>query len=167
MSEATTNPFGAMIRMQRRSIEQTRKAMHEGAELNKRMSELFMESMDASQSVQRRSNDLARTAVEAYFDAVESSMPGDATAFRNVQTILDDQFEAMDEVSEQSWEAFESGFEDNVEAYEEFVDRFAAMMDDSFEAYADSMDEFERMSSEAVQIDVDVDADEDHDHHEA
>lgn len=162
MSEATTNPFGAMMRMQRRSIEQTQKAMREGAELNKRMGKLMLESMDAGQSVQRKSNDLVRAAFDAYFDAMESSMPGDNTAFRNFQTVLDDQFEAMDEVSLQSWEAFESGFEDNAEAYEEFVDRFTAMMDDSFEAYADSIDEFERMSEEAVQIDVD--ADDEHDH---
>jgi DNA anti-recombination protein RmuC len=136
-------PFGAVVEMQRRSLEQAQEATREGFELQKRLVHVAIENMEAQRNVQEKSSELTRTSAEASLDAMEEAVPGDEQVYRNLHQMVADQFDAMDEMSAQTWEAFRQSMEENAEAYDEFVDQYAEFVDDSFETYLESVSDVE------------------------
>lgn len=143
----TTTPFAAMVDMQRRSIEQSRRALHRSVEIGKQANRIALDGLESSKSVQREGSDVARVLAEAYADAMAGAMPGDDRALRNLESVLDDQFEAVDEVNAQTWDAIHDAMEENARATEEFADRWLEMVDDTYDDYLDALARFEERSA--------------------
>lgn len=154
MSNAT-NPFTAMFDMQRRSMEQSQKAFHQSLEFQKQATKLFRESLHSQKSVQQKGMDVSKTAVEAYLDMLEATVPGDEATYDSLHEAVEEQFEAFHEISDQSWEAFEGGIEENSTAYDEFVDDYASYVDDSVDAYKKMLGQAEEQT-EVVAETIDV-----------
>lgn len=146
MSE-TSNPFAAMVDVQRRSIEQHRRALHRSVEIGKQANRVALGGLESSQSVQHEGADVARVLLEAYADAMAETMPGDDGDLRRLKTVIDDQFDAVDEVNAQTWEAIHDAMAENARATEEFADRWLETVDDSYDDYLDALARFEERSA--------------------
>lgn len=153
MSE-TSNPFAAMFEMQRRSMEQTQKAVHQSLNFQKQTAKLFRDSLHSQKAVQEKSMDVSQTAVEAYLDMLEATVPGDETAYDSMHEAVADQFEALHGANEETWAAFEETLEENGHAFEDFVDQYGEYLDDSVDAYMETLGQVEDQT-EAATIELD------------
>ncbi|MFB6079995.1 MAG: hypothetical protein ABEJ81_03180 [Haloferacaceae archaeon] len=149
MSEATT-PFAAMMELQRRSIDESRRALHRSVEIGKRANRIALGGIESGKSVQHGSNDVARVLVEAYADAVAETMPGDEKAQRNLKAVIDDQFDALDEMNAETWDAFHEAMEENAKVSEEFADRWLETVDDSYDDLLDVLARYQERSAESA-----------------
>jgi hypothetical protein len=146
----TANPFAQMFDLQRRAVEQSQRTFHQSMEFQKQMTHLATDSMESQRNLSRKGTDFARTAAQAYLDALETSVPGDEPAFEEMHAMVADQFDAMDEMTEDTWEAMERAFDENAAAYDEFVDRSLESVDDAVEMYLDTLQAAEDQSATVV-----------------
>lgn len=137
MSQATA-PFGAMFRMQRRSLEQGQQAFERTFEMQRQMTDAFVDSLTAQESTQKKGVEVVRSATDAYLDAVAATMAGDATAVERAHEAVDGQFEAFDALHTQVWDAVERTAVDGAE-----------MMDDVEESYRSAVVEAMDVAIEA------------------
>ncbi|MDS0295250.1 hypothetical protein [Halogeometricum luteum] len=138
------NPFTGYLDAQRRVAEQMRSLVHLNAEFQRHSLRTAPARLDAQQSLQNKEVDVGRTAVEAYLDAVEASVPTDSAAFEGLHTLVDRQTEAAHELTDRTWEAVRAGVEGNAELYEQLLAEYVSLVDDSFDTYARTLDGFER-----------------------
>ena len=152
MSETEpANPFAQLFEFQRRAVEQSRRAFHQSAEFQKQMNHFVTDGMTSQQNVSRKGTDFARTATEAYIDAMEASVPGDGPAFDQLHGMVRDQFDAMDEMTADTWDAMERAMEENATAYDEFVENYLETVDDAVDVYLDALREAEHRSASTTE----------------
>lgn len=138
-----TNPFEPFFQLQRRSIEQTQRSMHQGMAFQKQLTHMMVDGIEAQQSMSRKTNDFARAVMKSSFDAMESSTPGDTPMYADVKAMVDDQFDAVDEMTAQTWTAFEERLEENADAADEYVDRSLEYFDEAVALYLEGLTEAE------------------------
>lgn len=156
MSESQPNPFASMMQMQKRAVEQSQQAVHEGVKMQKQMLDAFVDGLETQESVQRKGSDAARTAYEASIDAMSASVPGGRSASESTRRMVDDQFAAADDLSEQTWTAIEEGARENADAFDAYLEGSLDLFDESVSAYLDYLAEFDDFDPEdAVGIDFD------------
>ncbi|SEL97203.1 PHA granule structural protein PhaP [Haloferax larsenii] len=149
MSEQA-NPFAQFFQMQRRSIEQTQRSMHQGIEFQKQLTRMMVDGMKAQQSVNRKGTDFARTAFKSYLDMMDSAMPGDAHMYADMKGMMDDQFDNIDEMTAETWEVMEESFEENTEAMDEFMDHSAEYLDEATDVYLEGLHDAEEASAQVT-----------------
>ncbi|MFC4357867.1 hypothetical protein ACFO0N_07885 [Halobium salinum] len=140
---STTDPFTSFFDAQRRAVEQSQRLFHQSVEFQRRSMRTMADGMEASQSLQKKSTDVTRTAVEAYLDAMEASVPMGAPMFESMHAVVRGQFEASNDISDQTWDAMRAGMEDGVETYDDLLEDYLAAVDDSVEAFVGTLDEFD------------------------
>lgn len=145
------NPFMAMFRMQRNTMEQGQRMFHQSMEMQQQMYRAFLNSMDAQKSAQRQANMVGRSAVDAYFEMLEASMPGDSSGFSEMREAVHDQIAAYDDISDQTWDAFERSLRANVDATDEFIDNMLEFVDESYEAFEDSQRSLQEATESAAE----------------
>lgn len=142
-THGTTDPFTSFFAAQRRMMEQSQRLFHQSVEFQRRSMKTMVDGMDASQSLQKKGADTTRTAVEAYLDAMEASVPMGAPMFESMHAMVRGQFEAANDISDQTWEAMRAGMEDGTETYDDLLEDYLALVDDSVESYVRTLDEFD------------------------
>lgn len=145
MSEAQ-NPYTTLFEMQRRTLVQGQRTLEQGMRMQQQMTDAFLDTMDSQKETQKKGVGVMKSATDAYFNAVESMMPGDETPFEDVHTAVDDQFEAFDEVHSQMWDAFERNARENADAYENVGDRYLSLWNDSLDFVLEANRQFEDQS---------------------
>ncbi|AFK21052.1 PHA granule structural protein PhaP (plasmid) [Haloferax mediterranei ATCC 33500] len=149
MSEQA-NPFTQFFQLQRRSIEQSQRSMHQGIEFQKQVTRMMVDGMKAQQSVSRKGTDFARTAVKSYFEMMDSSVPGDNRMYADVKDAMDEQFDSIDEMTEQTWDVMEESFEENADAMDEIMEQSLEYLDDATEVYLEGLQEIEETSAQVT-----------------
>lgn len=150
----TNSPVSAVFDLQRNAIEQTHEAVKRGVETQQEFGEAFVDFGPAKQA-NERSYDAVRTVVDGYFDAVESTTPGQQDLLGDFRATVDEQLDALEANQLEAVEAFE-GFEGNLaELQAEFETQLAQFeeqvteLQQHVEDVHDDIDEIAEQQAEA------------------
>lgn len=147
----TTAPFGAMFRLQRRSLEQGQRAFERGLDVQHQMTDAFLDAMDVQKSTQKKGVDVLRSATGAYLDTVASTMPGDSAAVEHAHDAVDDQFEAFDALHTQMWDAVERTVTGGADAFDAVEDSYRSLVVESMDAAIEANRRMEEQSAAAAE----------------
>ena len=92
MSE-NDSPVSAVFELQRNAIEQTHDVVERSVEFQEDVNARVIDSVEPAREVQARSNDLVRTGVEAYFDAIEAAVPCEQAVVVDLRETISEQVE--------------------------------------------------------------------------
>lgn len=150
MSE-TYNPYSAMFEMQRESIERTREFFHRSVELGTQSNRMVLDGIESNRSVQAKGREVAHSIVTTSLESVATAMPGSNATMDDIDAAVDDQFEAMDEVSTQYWDALGEIIEENTQAYEAATDEYLDLIDETIDTTLENLTTY-RSEVEAAQV---------------
>ena len=148
------SPVSTMFDVQRTAIEQSQDAFEQTIDAQQQFVESMMDFGTAKQ-LNDRGFETAHSMVDAYFDALESAMPGDdASVLEDVHGMMVDQLDAAETTQTEALDAFEATFEDGVEVTDETLDALAKRNVSAFSlelipriSRAQSMDALSSMAS--------------------
>ncbi|WP_265111105.1 hypothetical protein [Halosolutus halophilus] len=136
MSE-TNSPVSAVFDLQRNAIEQTHEAVKRGVDTQQEFGEAFVDFGPAKQA-NERSYDAVRTVVDVYFDAVESTTPGQQEILGDFRATVDEQLDATEANQAEAIEAVEANAQEGSESVDELFERVIVALDEQFEAVLDA-----------------------------
>ncbi|WP_121743582.1 hypothetical protein [Natronorubrum halophilum] len=136
MSE-TNSPVSAVFDLQRNAIEQTHEAVKRGVDTQQEFGEAFVDFGPAKQA-NERSYDAVRTVVDVYFDAVESTTPGQQDLLGDFRATVDEQLDAIEANQAEAIEAVEANAQEGSESVDELFERVIVALDEQFEAVLDA-----------------------------
>jgi hypothetical protein len=139
----TATVVESIYRLQRRSIERNRRALHASVELGERANRLALDAVDAWRSLERHGGGLPRTAVRTYAEETAETVPGADRAVRDALAAYESQVDAVDEVDEQAWDATQALLSENAAAAETVARRYLEVVDASTEAALETLAAFE------------------------
>jgi len=144
------SPVSTMFDVQRTAIEQSRKAMTQTIEAQQQFAESMMD-FDAAKQMNGRGYEAAHTMVDAYFDAIEATVPAEqATALEDVRTTMLDQLDALEANQTEALETFEATVADATELTNEGLDAFLAALDEQIDAMLELHGDLETQTVETV-----------------
>jgi DNA-binding SARP family transcriptional activator len=124
-----SNPFTATFGYQQTVIEQTQNVALETLGAQKTALQQLADRFETSKELQTHGNELKRTTLHAYFDAIERAAPeADLTTFHE---LVDDGIDILEQNYEQNWETAIEGLEE----FEEATDSYSETVDDSFDSF--------------------------------
>jgi predicted flap endonuclease-1-like 5' DNA nuclease len=130
------NQMNAIFEMQRNAIQQSQQMMHQGVDMQQRMTEsLLRNNLRAGQNAQRQGTELARNWVDTYFRALGTAFGQGDTS--EVNETLDEQFEQFTDSQEEAWSAFEDSLDQAMTAYEDLSESQKELVDRSFTLFVD------------------------------
>lgn len=118
---------------QRRALELTHRAIAQGVDVQRRAVRSFADSVDAQRAANRRATEFVDSAFETSLLLANVAVPGDGTAFEELEYRFDEQLEAFGELQDATWELFSRSIEDGLATYERFADVYADAIDASFD----------------------------------
>lgn len=155
MSEV--NPISTAFKMQRATIDGGQEAFRRSLDLQRGMLRGYANAISSQRAVQRQTLAVSRQSTNVFLDVLESWLPDDTPWLVEFRTVVSEQFEAIDDLSDQSWETFESLVRENVEAYDEVSQETLDALDDAFEAAREMQVRLEEQTMSATEaIDIDV-----------
>lgn len=155
MSEA--NPISTAFKMQRATIDGGQEVFRRSLDLQRGMLRGYANAISTQREVQRQTLAVSRQTANVYLEVLESWLPEDTPWLVEFRTVVSEQFEAMDDLSNQSWDTFESLIRENVEAYDEVSEETLDTLDDAFEAAREMQAQLEEQTMSATEaIDIDV-----------
>jgi hypothetical protein len=151
----TTTPIDAMFEMQRTAIQQSQRAFERSLKFNRRTADLFVEAIRTGESAREQGLAVTEAAVDAYFDAVEATVPADAGGLEELRATAHEQLEATGELQADTVDRLTRLVEENADASEEFVDEWAATVEEGFDAALSASEQFEQRTVAAAEtIDI-------------
>lgn len=139
-----------MFDLQRSVLKQNQRSLQQGIDLQKQAVTAFANSLDAQRSAHRQTVEVGKSAVDVGLNAIESSLPPNVDV-DDVRESIDEQYEALDEINDQSWDSFERSVEDATGAFEEMSEGYRTIVDDSFDALIRVHDGIEAQAAHAVE----------------
>ncbi|AZH24706.1 hypothetical protein DU502_04585 [Haloplanus aerogenes] len=149
MSEPNS-PVSAVFALQRNAIEQTHEAVKRGVETQQEFGEAFVDFGPAKQA-NERGYDAVRTVVDVYFDAVESTTPGQEDLLDDFRTTVDEQLDALEANQVEAIEAIEANAQEGSESVDELFERVIEVLNEQFEAVLDAHADVQGQTVEAVE----------------
>lgn len=121
-----SNPVSQAFALQRKTIEQSQKAMKQGLEFQQRLNDAVVESVEGQSQTTERGTEMTRDALHSTLDAIEQMVPDAGGNIDQVRESIDEQFdaaqEATEQATEQAVEATESGLQSIEGATESYLD---------------------------------------------
>lgn len=157
-NETISTVYGA----QRDTIIQSREALEQSVELQKQASAVLTDWFDAGRVAQQRGLTVAKTTLDAYFNAAEATIPGSSVPLKEVRQASDEGFDRAADVQEDIWDEVERAAEDGVDSYEAIADAYLDAADSTFDTYLDSHERAEGrvvaaadIAAEPVDVEID------------
>ncbi|MFB6266806.1 MAG: hypothetical protein ABEI31_04030 [Halodesulfurarchaeum sp.] len=141
MSKA--NPLTTIVDMQRRAIEQQTEFVERSVALQKRLLGSVDQGIAVQQDLESQARSVAQSTVEATLDAIEASTPGEAVSTAEVREVLEEQFAAGEELSEEAWAPIESTIDEFLSSYEELLEDTEDLYHEVTEAYLEAVEQVE------------------------
>jgi hypothetical protein len=129
-------------------IDQSRRAAETGVDVQRTAVETWFDSVESFGSVQKSGVTLSKTAVDAYLDGLKSVLPEESVA--ELEAAVDEQFEAVDEIHEDAWQSFLQGLDDAEAAYDELTEMQLELLAESFDAVEQAQATAEETAEETV-----------------
>jgi hypothetical protein len=145
---STTNPFRSAFEMQRTMIDQSRRAVETGVDVQRTAVETWMDSAESTKSMQKSGLTVSQSAVEAYLDGLKSMVPEESVA--ELEAAVDEQFAAVDEIHEDAWHSFVEGLDETEVTYDEMTEMQLDLLAESFDALEQLQADAEEMAEEAA-----------------
>lgn len=160
MSNAT-NPLTTVLDAQRTTIEQSRDVFKQSIDFQRRTTEALVDTLKAQQSAQTQTSTIATRAVDAYFDALEASIPGADAGLADARSAAHDNLDRFDAVQDETWDATIQAIEEGLEAYDTLSASYAEGADSAFDIFLDAhehagnqLNKAADLTADAVEIDV-------------
>ena len=165
------NPMASMIAMQRQSIKQGQQILTQSMNAQRQFPRMWKDAIESQRSVQKTGLEASRSLAKGMVEMMEASVPSDQpmvgeegqeaserqhAAFESLHQAVEDQFEAVDEISDQTWESIEGQLEENADSYSEFVDQSTSMTEESVNAFVESLEDMETEVGEGVGLGGDI-----------
>lgn len=147
MSE-TNSPVGIAFDLQRNAIEQTHDAFKRGVETQHAFGRAIVDFGPATQA-HERSYGTVRSAVDVYFDALESMSPAQQDLLVDFRRTVDEQLDSLEANQLEAIETIEANVKDGNESAEELLEEFVAALDEQFEAVLDGHGDVEDQTVQA------------------
>lgn len=145
------DPVTTAFDFQRSAIEQSKRAVEQSVDLQKRTARAFVNSLDAQQSAQKQTTEVLESAIEASLTAFKASAPGNAAGnVEEFERVLEEQFRTADEIQDESWASMKRALEEGVEAYDSIADAYLETVDASFDALLEANERAEGQMTQAV-----------------
>lgn len=157
MSTSQT-PFTTIFDAQRTAVLQSQSAFKQSIDLGKRSNEAMLQAMETGIDASKQANDVTKAAVDAYFNALEATVPGTADGVEQLRESVHEQLDAGEEMQADTWEAIQELAKQNVDAAGQFADSYATVVDDSFDAFLEAHEQVADQTvsaAEAVEISLD------------
>jgi len=140
-----------MFDVQRTAIEQSQDAFEQTVDAQQQFVESMMDFGTAKQ-LNDRGFETAHSMVDAYFDALESAMPGDdASVLEDVHGMMVDQLDAAETTQNEALEAFEASVEDSMKLTDENLEAFVEALDEQVDAMLEVHGDVETETLAAVE----------------
>lgn len=134
----------ALFDLQRASFEQGQQAIEQGLETQQQFAESAIRTGVATQrSMQRQGIEVTRRWTVASTGAMWAGTDGDR------REEVDEQFDALVDAQEDTWDAFEESLEEGLAAYEELTERQKEFVGQSVTSFTDTS---ERMEGTVIEI---------------
>lgn len=137
------NPYSTIFEMQRESIEQTRELLHWSAEVGKQSNRMVKDGIEANRSVQTKGSEVAKTVMRTSLESTAAAMPGSDAMMQNIETTVDDQFDAIDEINAQYWDAIAEILDENSQAVEDATEQYLELIDESLDTTLEAIASYE------------------------
>ncbi|MDY6818301.1 MAG: hypothetical protein SVG88_06530 [Halobacteriales archaeon] len=156
---STNDTITTVFDMQRSAIEQAQKAFKRTADLQVEASDALESSLEAQKSLQKQSTAMSERLVLSYLDTVASSAPGEEVDVEELKATVEEQFDALDEVQDDTWEAVTNTLEEVESTSESFTDQYVETVDAAFDSFLDAHERVESQMTEAAEaVDIDVES---------
>jgi hypothetical protein len=151
--------MNAIFEMQRNAIQQSQQMMHQGVDMQQRMTEsLLRNNLNTGRNAQRQGTELARNWMDTYFRAIGTMFGQSDTS--EVSGSLREEFEQFTDSQEEAWNSFEDSLDQAMTAYEDLSESQKELIDRSFNSFfemqretgervADAAEEMERQAQES------------------
>lgn len=149
MSEYTS-PVSMAFEFQRNAIEGTHEAVQNSIQMQKNVNETFVGNFDPARDVSERGNDLVRTGIDTYFDAVESTVPA-GSGFAEVRTMMHDGLDTLEESQLDVIDQFEANVQESADSNEAFLDEFLTALDDQIATLLENHEQLEEQTVVALE----------------
>ncbi len=134
----------ALFDLQRTTFEQSQQAIEQGLETQQQFAESAIRTGVAAQrSMQRQGMEVTRQWAVASTGAMWAGADGDR------REEVDEQFDALVDAQEETWDAFEESLEEGLAAYEELTERQKEFLEQSMASFTDTS---ERMEGTVIEI---------------
>lgn len=153
-----TNAMTPVFEMQRTMIKQNKKAFDDTVHAQKSVFGTMVDGFEANQQFNERNAEMTRSALHAYIDAVENSLPEGADDFDQYREIIDETFDTVEESQADAWASAIEAIHESSEAYEEFADSYVDAVDSSFDAFLENHERLEASFDETAET-IEVQAD--------
>jgi predicted flap endonuclease-1-like 5' DNA nuclease len=145
-----SSPVSAVFGLQRNAIEQTHEAVKRSVDTQRKFGEAFVGFGPAKQA-NERSYDAVRTVVDGYFDAVESTTPGQQDLLGDFRATVDEQLDALEADQIEAIEAVEANAQQGGEPADELFEGIIVALDEQFEAVLNAHADVEEQTVEAFE----------------
>lgn len=146
-----TTPVTTTFEMQRQSIEQGQRALTQSVEFQKQMTSAMLDSMESTESAQRRTVELLQEGIHNTLDVIEANVPGADVGTEDMRAAVDEQFEMLLENHAEAFDALTEEVDEGVASYDEMTGDYLAAVEDQLELLLDAHEELEVQSVEAVE----------------
>jgi nucleoid-associated protein YejK len=133
--------------------------MKQMLDVSKRTNETMLKALETGIDASEQTTGVTKSAVDAYFNALEASVPGNAEGIQQLRESVHEQIDAGNEIQAETWSAVHELAEQSVEAADEFADNYSTVVDDSYDAFLESHERLEEQTvSAAESVEVPIDA---------
>jgi DNA repair exonuclease SbcCD ATPase subunit len=145
------SPISPAFEFQRTALEQTHRVLERSVEFQQDLNGALLESFDSAVDVSGRGDDLIRRGVDAYFDALETAVPGDSAVLEDLRGNVDEQLDALEESRADALERIEENLQEGSESVDEFLDTFIERLDEQVQSLLETSEDLEAETVEALE----------------
>lgn len=149
MSEYSS-PISVAFELQRSAIQGTHEAIENGVQVQKNLNETFVDGFGPARDASERSTDLVRTGVDAYFDAVESTVPA-GSGFGEAREMMHEGLDTIEKSQLDAIDGFEANLHESADSSAELLEEFLVALDDQVSTLLDAHEDLEGQTVEALE----------------
>jgi predicted flap endonuclease-1-like 5' DNA nuclease len=145
-----TSPLSLVFDFQRTAIEQTHDAVTRGVELQQDVS-ADLTDFESVKETNDRSYELVHSFVDSYFDALESTLPGQEEEIDDLRERVTEGVDDFEDLQDEVIETLEENTGDRQAFADDVREEFLHMVDERVEALLDAHADFERETLDATE----------------
>ncbi|MFC7072797.1 hypothetical protein ACFQJ7_06170 [Halovenus rubra] len=145
-----TTPIKTAFELQRKTIEQSQRAMENGLEFQREMASATIDTLDVQETSQRQAVEFLQQNLHQTLDAVEG-MPGAVGMTDGIRTTVDEQYQELLEAHAEAFDTVEDELHDGIDTYDEMTEEYLETLNEQLDMLLEAHEEFEGQSIEATE----------------
>ena len=145
------SPIGPVFEFQRSALESTHRVFERSVEFQQAVNGALLDGFDSASGVSERGDDLVRRGVDAYFDALETAVPGDSSVVEDLRENVEEQLDALEESRADVLERVEENLQESTDSVDEALDDLLESLDDQVQSLLETSEDLEDQTVEALE----------------